>query len=64
MAKTKAQTLIEIDYQNLFAAVMRLLGCAVVVIMGVFVAVLPCCVIVFWIIFAYKETEHPDSDPA
>lgn len=50
------------NYQNVFAAVIRLLGCAVVGIMGVVVAVLPCCGIVFWIVFAYKETEHPDSD--
>lgn len=44
------------------AAVMRLLGCAIVVIMVVVVTVLPCCVIVFWTAFAQEETEHPDTN--
>ena len=47
-----------------FAAVVGLLGYAVVVItvVVVIVTVLPCCVIVLWTVFAQKETEHPDTD--
>ncbi len=40
-------------YKSVFVAVVRLLGCAVVVIMVVAViTALPCCVIVSWTAFA------------